>query len=171
MSSTAPLNRPEPLLATHKAAGFDCGIPELDTYLIRHAWNNHQAGSARTFVCTEGDVIVGYYSLAAAQIIHAEAAVRLKKGLAAHPIPVVLLARLAVIKRWQGRKLGLALLKDAILRSVQASDTIGIRALIVHAKDDKARAFYQKFGFEPLPEHPLHLFLLLKDARKQLPPH
>lgn len=112
--------------------------------------------------------MVGYYSLAASQILHASATDRLKKGLAAHPIPAVLLARLAVDRRWQGQKLGRALLKDAILRVLAAAEEIGVRALLVHAKDDSPKAFYQGFGFEPLPEHPLHLVLLLKDAKRQL---
>lgn len=168
MSSITPLSRPEPLQGRHRVADFDCGSPELNTYLIRHALPNHQAGAAKTFVATAGDLVAGYYSLAASQVIHASASDRLKKGLSSHPIPVVLLARLAVDVRWQGRKLGLALLKDAILRVLVASEGIGVRALLVHAKDDQARASYERFGFEPLPEHPLHLVLLLKDAKRQL---
>lgn len=168
MSSAAPLSRPEPLQARHHVADFDCGSPELNRYLAKHALPNHQAGASKTFVATSGNLVAGYYSLAASQIIHASATDRLKKGLASHPIPVVLLARLAVDVRWQGRKLGLALLKDAILRVLTASAGIGVRALLVHAKDDKARAFYERFGFEPLPEHPLHLVLLLKDAKRQV---
>lgn len=168
MSSTAPPRRPEPLHAHHRVADFDCGAPELNDFLRRHALSNHQAGSARTFVATADAVVVGYYSLAASQILHASATDRLKKGLAAHPIPAVLLARLAVDRRWQGQKLGRALLKDAILRVLAAAEEIGVRALLVHAKDDSPKAFYQGFGFEPLPEHPLHLVLLLKDAKRQL---
>ena len=168
MSSATPLSRPEPLLGRHRVTDFDCGSPELNTYLAKYALPNHQAGAAKTFVATSGDAVVGYYSLAASQIIHASGTDRLKKGLASHPIPVVLLARLAVDLRWQGRKLGLALLKDAILRVLAAAEGIGVRALLVHAKDEKARSFYERFGFEPLPEHPLHLVLLLKDAKRQL---
>ena len=149
-------------------SGFDCGVPELNIYLIRHALHNHRAGAAKTFVATANDEVAGYYSLAASQVVHAAAPERIRKGLAAHPVPVVLLARLAVDSRWQGKSLGRALLKDAILRVLTAAEGIGIRALLVHAKDDKAQAFYQRFGFEPLPEHSLHLMLLLKDAKRQL---
>ena len=91
---------------------------------------------------------------------------RLRKGVARHPVPVVLLARLAVARAWQGRGLGPGLLKDAVLRVLSAAEGIGIRALLVHAKDDAAKAFYQHFNFEPLPGYPLHLVLLLEDARK-----
>jgi len=165
-----PLQKPEPIQPAHLLTGFDCGVEELNDFLIRHALANHQAGSARTYVATSQGSVAGYYSLAASQIAHASATARLKKGLAAYPIPVVLLARLAVDARWQGRKLGQALLKDAILRVLVAADAIGIRALLVHAKDEKARSFYERFGFEPLPEHPLHMVLLLKDAKRQLAP-
>lgn len=164
MSSTAPLNHPEPLEARHRVAEFDCGVPELNTFLLKHALASHQAGATRTFVATSSDTVVGYYSLAASQILHATATPRLKKGLAAHPIPVVLLARLAVDSRWRSRGMGRALLKDALLRTLAAADAIGVRALLVHAKDEPARAYYARLGFEPLPEHPLHLVLLLKDA-------
>ncbi len=168
MSSTQPLQKPESIHRRHLLADFDCGVAELNVFLVRHALSNHQAGSAKTFVTTSEGAVVGYYSLAASQIIHASATERLRKGLAAHPIPVVLLARLAVDVRWQGEKLGHGLLKDAILRVLVAADGIGIRALLVHAKDEEARVFYERFGFERLPEHPLHLVLLLKDAKRQL---
>ena len=168
MSSTALPSRPEPLTTGHAVADFDCGVPALNTFLARHALANHQAGAARTYVAPTGNTVAGYYSLAASQILHAGAPLRLKKGLVAHPIPVVLLARLAVDRRWQGRGLGRGLLKDAILRALQAADAIGIRALLVHAKDDQARAYYERFGFESLPEHALYLALLLKDARRQI---
>jgi GNAT superfamily N-acetyltransferase len=99
-------------------------------------------------------------------VLYADAPLRLQKGVARHPIPVVLLARLAVDRAWQGKGLGPGLLKDAILRVLGAAEGVGIRALLVHAKDEKAKAFYQHFNFEPLPGYPLHLVLLLKDARK-----
>lgn len=169
MPSSLP-RKPEPLHAQHEVSCFDCGAADLNTFLWRHALSSHRAGAARTFVVTVEERVIGYYSLSASQIVHAVATNRLKKGLASHPIPVVLLARLAVDMEWQRRKLGLALLKDAILRVLSASEGIGVRALLVHAKDDSAKAFYERFGFEALPEHPLHLVLLLKDARRQLAP-
>ena len=167
MSLTAPLHRPEPIGAHHQVVAFDCGAPALNEFLIRHALSNHQSGSAKTFVATsDSHVVVGYYSLAASQVLYADAPPRLIKGVARHPVPVVLLARLAVEHTWQGKGLGPGLLKDAILRVLGAAEGIGVRALLVHAKDDKAKAFYLHYNFEPLPGYPLHLVLLLKDARK-----
>jgi len=169
MSLTAPLHRPEPIGAHHQVAAFDCGAPALNDFLTRHALTNHQSGSAKTFVATsDSHVVVGYYSLAASQVIYADAPPRLQKGMARHPIPVVLLARLAVASTWQGKGLGPGLLKDAILRVLSAAEGIGVRALLVHAKDEKAQAFYHHYDFEPLPEYPMHLVLLLKDARRSL---
>lgn len=167
MSSTAPLHRPEPIGGKHQVAAFDCGAPALNEFLLRHALASHQAGSAKTFVATtDRQVVVGYYSLAASQVLYADAPPRLQKGVARHPVPVVLLARLAVDQAWQGKGLGPGLLKDAILRVLSAAEGVGIRALLVHAKDEKAKAFYLHYNFEPLPGYPLHLVLMLKDARK-----
>lgn len=164
---TAPLHRPEAIGARHQVADFDCGTPALNDFLVRHALTNHQSGSAKTFVATTDDhIVVGYYSLAASQVLYADAPLRLQKGVARHPIPVVLLARLAVDRGWQGKGLGPGLLKDAILRVLGAAESVGIRALLVHAKDEEAKAFYQHFNFEPLPGYPLHLVLPLKDARR-----
>ena len=109
---------------------------------------------------------MGYYSLSVGAVDYISAAPRIKKGLARHPIPVMILARLAVDWRYQGRKIGRNLLKDAILRTIQVSGHAGIRALLVHAKDEKAAAFYEKFGFESSPTAPLHLLLLIKDAKR-----
>ena len=167
MSLTADLHRPEPIGAHHQVAEFDCGAPALNEFLVRHALTNHQSGSAKTFVATsDSHIVVGYYSLAASQVLYADAPPRMIRGVARHPIPVVLLARLAVDHTWQGKGLGPGLLKDGILRVLCAAEGIGVRALLVHAKDDKAKAFYLHYDFEPLPGYPLHLVLLLKDARK-----
>jgi len=110
--------------------------------------------------------IVGYYALAAAGVEPDEAPKRVAKGLARHPIPVVLLARLAVDARERGKGLGAALLRDALIRSYSAAGQIGARAVVVHAKDDEARAFYEHFDFEPSPSDSLHLFILMKDLRR-----
>ena len=129
---------------------------------------NQQAGAAQTYVGLIGDAVVGYYTLTVGQITREEAPERLTKGLARHPVPIMLLARLAVDLRSQGQGAGKALLRDAMQRTQQAADIAGIRAFAVHAKDDGARAFYEKFDFIPSPTDPLHLFLLLKDVRRIL---
>lgn len=144
---------------------FDCGQPDLNHYLRRYAWSNQKANSAQTYISCADSVIAGYYSLSVAGVDHAGTPSRITKGLARHPVPVMLLARLAVDLDFQRQGLGAALLKDALLRTVQAADIAGIRAVIVHAKDEAAQQWYLRFGFEPGPINPFHLFLLLKDIQ------
>ncbi len=159
----------EKLNNSHDIDPFDCGKEPLDRFLKRHALVNQKASSAQTYVvCRGGWRVVGYYSLAVGAVEHADAPERIGKGLARHPIPVMLLARLAIDKSEQGRGLGKALLKDALLRTAQAADIAGMRAMLVHAKDDEARAWYESFDFEPSPTDPFHLFLLMKDLRALL---
>ncbi|GAB6041566.1 GNAT family N-acetyltransferase [Endothiovibrio diazotrophicus] len=154
------------LAPNHDTGRFDCGSPPLDRFLHRFALANQRADGAQTFVVCRGDQqVVGYYSLAVGSVEHATAPSRLTKGLARHPVPVMLLARLAVDRQEQGRGLGRALLKDALLRILQAAEIAGIRAIITHAKDERAHRWYEQFDFEPSPTDPLHLFLLLKDLR------
>jgi GNAT superfamily N-acetyltransferase len=160
--------RVEKLRADHELEGFDCGKEELNRFLIRHALASQRAESARTYVLAQDGKVVGYYSLTAGAVAHDAATERVKKGQARHAIPVVLLARLAVDKTLQGRGVGPALLKDALLRVASAADTIGARALLVHATDAQAKSFYERFGFEPSPTDPLHLFLIMKDLRRRL---
>jgi GNAT superfamily N-acetyltransferase len=145
---------------------FDCGREELNRYLLRYALANQQAGAAQTYVGLVGDAVVGYYTLAVGQVTREEAPERLTKGLARHPVSIMLLARLAVALGSQGQGVGKALLRDAMQRTVQAADIAGIRAVAVHAKDEEARSFYRKFDFIPSPTDPMHLFVLLKDVRR-----
>ena len=156
------------LAKEHETAGFDCGRVPLNDWLRRYALQNQQANAVRTFVVcpVKERLIVGFYSLAVGAVDHVVAPERVRKGLARHPIPVMLLARLAVDIRHQGRKIGRGLLRDAVLRTMQAAELAGIRAIFVQAKDDRARSFYERFGFEPSPIQPLQLMLLLKDCRK-----
>ena len=171
---TAKLDRPplsavEPLSGAHEVAEFDCGRhPSLNEWLKRYALLNQRSDAARTYVVHRARRIVGYYSLAPASVAKQEAPARIAKGMASHPIGVVLLARLAVDSTEQGTGVGSALLKDALKRSVQAADTISARAVLVHAIDEEAKAFYQHFGFEVSPTHELHLMLLMKDIRTAL---
>lgn len=163
---SGPLGRVEKLSASHALGDFDCGQEPLDRFLKRFALANQASGGAQTYVvCRAGGRVVGYYSLSVGAVEHAAAPARVTKGLARHPVPVMLLARLAVERAEQGRGLGKALLKDALLRTNQAADIAGIRALLVHAKDEAARAWYASFDFEPSPTDPYHLFLLMKDLR------
>jgi len=162
------LSKVELLTSQHDTAGFECGKPELDQWLKRYAFVGQQASSARVYVVRDGPRLAAYYALSAASVEKADAPSRVRKGLARHPIPVILLARLAVDRRAQGRGLGAALLKDALQRAASASGQIGARAVRVHAKDEEARAFYERFDFEPSSTDPLHLFLLMKDLRASL---
>lgn len=157
------------MTAAHDVSGFDSGKRPLDVFLQRHAFAAQQAETARTYVvCRGAQRVVGYYSLAVGAVDHADVPTRVSKGTGRYPIPVLLLARLAVDRSEQGIGLGKALLKDALLRSVEAAEIAGIRALLVHAKDDEARAWYERFDFEPSPTDPYHLFLLMKDLRAAL---
>ena len=157
--------RIEKLQRGHAVESFDCGSEPLNRFLVRHALQNEQAGASRTYVGLADAEIAGYYTLVVGQVEHAAAPERLKKGLARHPVPVMLLARLAIVVHWQGKGLGSGLLKDAMLRTLQAADIAGIRAFAVHAKDDQARAFYERFDFVASPSDPYHLFRLLKGIR------
>ena len=164
--SEVPLVRPSVLQRHHSLGDLDCGSKPLDDYLKRFAWSNQQAGAARTYVACQGRRVVGYYTLAYGSVEHERAPERVRKGLAKHPIPVMLLARLAVHRSEQGHGLGKGLLKDALLRTLHAADIAGLRAVIVHAKDEVAKKFYMRFGFEPSPLDEHHLMLLLKDLKK-----
>lgn len=155
----------EKLNREHRIQEFDCGNAALNTWLNRFALTNQNAQTATTFTAVHGETVLGFYSLAAGSVLHEDAPDRIRKGLARHPIPIMLLARLAVDLRWQSKGVGSALLKDAVLRTLQAAEIVGIRALAVHAKDEQARGFYRRFNFEPSPTDPLHLFALLKDLR------
>lgn len=162
----APLSRIEPLTRAHDPNQFDCGThASLNDWLRRFAWVNQQNETARTYVVHRGQRILGYYSLATGSVAREEAPPRIAKGPAHHPVPVILLTRLAVDRSEQGRGLGKALLRDAMLRIAAAADIVGARAVLVHAIDAPAAKFYRQFHFEPLPGNDLHLMLLMKDLR------
>lgn len=150
----------------HAVEHFDCGSAALNRYLSRFALGNQTAGSAQTYAALAGERVIGYYSLAVGAVAPTDAPTRVTKGLARHPVPVMLLARLAVDQVEKGKGLGAALLHDALARTLQAADIAGIRAMIVHAKDDAACRFYEHFDFDPSPSDPYHLYLLIKDLRK-----
>lgn len=161
----APIRK---LAATDQVDGFDCGQAALNQFLQRYALVNQKANSAQTYVCCQGDVVVGFYSLVVGSVDPQTAPSRVMKGLARYPVPVMILARLAVDNEHQRKSLGKALLKDALLRTAQAADIAGIRSLLVHAKDDVARRWYESWEFEPSQTDPYHLFLMLKDLKNLL---
>jgi GNAT superfamily N-acetyltransferase len=156
----------EKLHRTHNVEPFSCRQPELDRFLIRHALQAQQANSSQTYVAVSGGEVVGYYTIVAGEVSHAQAPERVVKGMPRHPIPLLVLARLAVHAKAQGRGLGAGLLLDALGRTLQVADMIGVRALAVHAKDEQAIAFYRHFGFTPSPTDTRHLFMLIKDIRR-----
>lgn len=150
-----------PLDGGHDRTNSDCGAPALNLYLRNYALQNQKKGMVRNYVTTraESKVVVAYYSLVYAAIDQKRLPAKLVKGLGKYDIPVMLLARLAVDHREQGQGLGKALLKDAILRTLQAANIAGLKLLLVHAKDEAAADFYRKHGFEPVVDDPLKLFL------------
>lgn len=147
---------------------FDCGQLVLNQFLQRYALLNQRANSAQTYVCCRDGEVAGFYSLAVGSVQPESAPARVTKGLARHPVPVMILARLAVHQTHQRMGLGKALLKDALLRTAQAADIAGVRALLVHAKDAPARQWYESWEFVPSPTDPFHLFLMLKDLQALL---
>jgi GNAT superfamily N-acetyltransferase len=150
----------------HAVDAFTSGEAALDRFLQRFALTNQQANASQTYVALDEQTVVGFYTLVVGEVAYDAAAGRLTKGLARHPVPVVILARLATLKNRQGQGIDAELLKDAVLRTLQAASIAGIRALLVHAKDDKAAAFYSKFDFTPSSTDPLHLYALVKDLAK-----
>jgi GNAT superfamily N-acetyltransferase len=162
-------SQPRPLRGKHDLDSFASGDASLDSWLQRRARHAEAAGSARTFVTTlNGEGVVAYYALAIGQVEPADATERLLKGQpAGTPVPVLVLARLAVDENHQGRGIGRSLLQDALLRCDVVSESVGVRAVIAHAHP-RAGGFYDRFGFEESPTDPLHRILLLKDLRRFL---
>jgi GNAT superfamily N-acetyltransferase len=160
------LSSPVPIERQHDATSFDCGEESLNEYIKKYALLNHQNRSARTYVAMIGTKLAGYYTLANGSVGRNEAPPRIAQGLGNHPVPVMLLARLAVDAAEKGKGLGPGLLKDAVLRAFQASELVGSRAVVTHAKNEAAKTFYQRFGFVPSPLNELHLYLLMKDVRR-----
>ena len=153
------------LLGSDVVDSFDCGQHALNQFLQRFALTNQKSNSATTYVCVHSGRVVGFYSLAVGGVEPGNAAARVSKGMPQHPVPVMILARLAIDMRHQHIGLGKALLRDALIRTARAADIAGIRALLVHAKDESARQWYLNWEFEPSVTDPLHLFLLMKDLK------
>jgi GNAT superfamily N-acetyltransferase len=163
-------SEPEPLGPDHVVEGFDCGRVSLDVWLVRYARQAAAVGSARTYVTVDAQQgrVVGYHALTAGALEREAATARLVKGVPQYPIPVVLLARLAVDLSVTGRGLGAWLLRDAMTRTLAAAETIGVRAMLVHAIDEDAAVFYLRRGLEASPTEPRHLMILIKDTAASL---
>ncbi len=169
MTDAPAFARPRKLGGADPAREFQSGQSDLDEWIGRYALANQQSGMATVFVSMSAGRIAGYYALSTGAVEHADAPARVSKGVARHPIPIILLSRLAVDERYQGAGLGRMLVRDALVRVDRAADEIGVRALLVHAKDERARDYYLNLAeFEPSPTDALHLFLLLKDLRKAI---
>ena len=166
----ATLTEPESFAEGHDVAHFASGVPAIDSWLRNMARLNETQGGARTYVVCEGERVVGFYSLAANAVERRRLPSRVGRNMP-EPVPVILLGQLAVDTRYQGRGLGVALLADAVKRSVAATDIVGARSMVVQALDDRARAFYERFGFRPFSERePLMLVLRMSELRAMLEP-
>jgi GNAT superfamily N-acetyltransferase len=161
------ISAPEPLAPNHTLDAFSCGEPNLDDWLKRRARANQVSGASRTFVVSDGGLVVAYYALASSAIAVASTVGRFRRNMP-DPIPVVVLARLAVATSHQRRGLGRALFQDAAVRVIHAADSVGIRGLIVHALTDQAAAFYRGLGFDPSPIDPRTLMIALADLRASI---
>lgn len=157
---------PESLGPQHRLETFDCGKPALNEWLPRHARQAQGSGSAKTFVVTDDLRVAGYFSLTVGQVDTLDAPERIRKGMGQYPIPVVILARLAVDRAYQGQGIGIGLLQDAIRRTFLIAEQAGIRAMLTHPIDEDAARFYTRFGFISSPLRDRQLLLLLKDVRR-----
>lgn len=159
------LSAPQPLAAVHLLGGFECGEPALDEWLKRRALSNQLSGASRTFVVVDDEQRVrGFYALAAGAVAHQMATSSVRRNMP-DPVPVLVQGRLAVDRRAQGMKLGAALLQDAVRRAITVSQNTGVRALLVHALHEQAKAFYEHYGFQVSPMHPMTLMLRLNSAK------
>ena len=161
------LRAPEPLAAQDRLEGFDCGKRALNDWLVRHARQAQGSGSAKTFVVAEDDDrVAGYFSLTVGQVDTLDAPERIRRGMGRYPVPVVILARLAVSREYQGRGIGVGMLQDAVRRTLAIAEQAGVRAMLVHPIDEDAARFYTRFGFIASPLREQQLLMVLKDAKK-----
>jgi GNAT superfamily N-acetyltransferase len=163
--SGQPLSAPEKLRSDHDLSEFECGEPSLDHWLRQRALQNEESGASRTYVVCAGQQVVGYYALAVGAVAHAEAPGRVRRNVP-DPVPVMIIGRLAVHKDFQGRKIGPGLLRDAVLRTLQAANIAGVRAILVHAISEQARGFYEDCGFIASPMDPMTLMITVVEAAK-----
>ncbi len=162
------LNSPVILTKEHDITHFDCGKTALNNYLLKNALDNTLNNSSKCYVTTKGIKVVGYYCLSVCSVEKVFAPTRIGQGLGSYPVPLILITRLAVDLTEQNKGIGYSLLMNALLMSIQVSAKVGVRGIIVHAKDEQAKEFYLKYGFEPSPIDGLHLYMLIKDIKKTL---
>lgn len=167
MSPENSISAPEKLLPSHDLSQFECGEPTLDEWLRKRASQNEENGASRTYVVCTGKRVMGYYALAAGAVAHVDAPGRVRRNMP-DPAPVIVIGRLAVDQSVQGQAIGPSLLRDAILRTLQAAEIAGIRAILVHAISERAKHFYEKWGFVPSPVEPLTLMITVAEARKAI---
>lgn len=158
---------PERLNTDHDLTQFNCGEPSLDHWLRSRALQNEKTGASRTYVVCAGGRVVGYYALAAGAVAHTETATRIKRNMP-DPVPVILIGRLAIDSRYQGRGIGTDLLRDAVLRTLRAAEIAGIRAILVNAISASATRFYERHGFISSPVHPQTLMITVAEAARIL---
>jgi GNAT superfamily N-acetyltransferase len=167
VTSEPRVTTPEHLEAHHDSTAFDCGEPELNDWLRQQAFKNEASGASRTYVICAGGRIVGYYALATGAVARAAATGKVRRQMP-DPIPVMILARLAVDTRYQGQGLGYGLLRDALLRTLQVAAEAGIRAVLLHAMTAEAKRFYQRAGFQDSPLDPMTMMITIADIQKAL---
>src|SRR5258706_4581083 len=158
---------PEPLSSEHEVNAFDSGVAALDAWLTTRARGNEVSGASRTLVTCDRKRVVGYYSLAATSIRHSHAIGKVRRNMP-EPVPAVLIGRLALDKAWQGKGLGISLLQDAVLRVIGAAETIGVRAIPVHAMSEEAKTFYERFGFRASPLDPMTLMMTVDEVERAI---
>ena len=166
-SGAEDLSAPEHLTAAHDVSAFDCGVVDLDEWLKKRALANEQTGASRTYVVCAGGRVVGYYALASGGVAQVQAPGRVRRNMP-NPLPVMIVGRLAVDRTWQGRSVGRSLLRDAVMRTVQAAKIGGIRAILVHAISEDAKRFYERYGFQSSPIDPMTLMITVAGAKKAL---
>ena len=172
VDQSGPLSAPEPLSPGHALDEFDSGVPALGAWLKTRARANEAAGASRTFVIAQGEAgnnVVGYYSLAAASIMREQATGKVKRNMP-EPVPAVLIGRLALDRRLQGKGHGVSLLRDAVLRILGAAETVGVRAILVHAMSEDAKRFYEHFGFRASPIEPMTLMMTVEEIVRMIGP-
>lgn len=162
------ITKPEAIKLHHQLSDFDCGIESLNTFLKKRAFHNEMRGASRTYIITDGSYnVIGYYTLAVGSVEHKDAKRKVKQNMP-DPIPVTVLGRLAVDTSWSGKGIGKGMLREALLKTLEVSEVVGVRAMLLHAISEEAKQFYIQFGFEPCPTDEMTLMITIDDIKKTL---